>query len=63
MPAEPRGIEAFQEEHDHEEDKEHDDGDGVGNGGQDSTELLAAHAEDGSHATSHTEEACPQHQR
>lgn len=35
---------SFQEHHDFEECEEHDDGDGVGNSGQNSTELLAAHA-------------------
>lgn len=48
---------AFQEEHDFEECQHHDDCDGVCNGSQDSTKLLAAHAEDWSHTASHTEEA------
>lgn len=43
-------------EHQHdEEDKENDDGNGVGNGSEDGTELLAAHAEKRTRATSQSE--------
>lgn len=48
---------ALQENHDFPEDEEHDDCNSVGNGGQHSTELLAAHAEDWTHTTCHAEEA------
>ena len=37
-------AEVLQEHHDHKEKEQHDHGHGVGNGGQNSTELLAAHA-------------------
>lgn len=47
---------ALEEEHDFEDDKQNDDSNGVCNGGEDSTEFLAAHAEDGTHTASHTEE-------
>lgn len=49
-------VPALQEVHDLEEDDEGNNGDGVCNGGENGTEFLAAHAEQGTHATSHAEE-------
>ena len=45
-------AEALEEHENNEEDEEDEDSDGVGNGSQNRTELLAAHAEKGSRATS-----------
>ena len=50
-------IEVLEEEHDFKHDEEHDDRDGMCYSCQNGTELLAAHAEDRSHTTCHTEEA------
>ena len=49
-------VPSFQEEHDLKDNDEHEYGDTVGNGGEDSTKLLAAHAEKWSHTTGHGEE-------
>jgi len=50
-------VPSFQEVHDLEEDDKGDDGDGVCNSSKHGTELLAAHAEQRAHTTSHAEEA------
>lgn len=51
-----RELEALKEEHDKPESNHHDDSDSVSNSSQNSTKLLAAHAEDRSHTAGHTEE-------
>ena len=53
----PGETETLEEHHDNEEDEEHEDSDRVGDGGQDSTELLAAHAKERSRATCQAEHA------
>ena len=54
----PREVPSFEEEHDFEESQEHDDSNTVCNSSKDGAEFLAAHAEHGSHAASHTKQAC-----
>lgn len=47
---------ALEEKHDLENGKQDDHGNGMCDGSKDSTELLTAHTEDGSHTAGHTEE-------
>lgn len=51
-------TEAFQEHHDNKEGEKHDDGNSVSNSSKNSTELLAAHAKEGTGTTSHGKETC-----
>lgn len=46
----------FKEEHDFEDGEQYNDSYSVRNGSENSTEFLAAHAEDGSHTAGHAEE-------
>jgi hypothetical protein len=52
----PGEVEALEGIHDLEEYQHHDNCKGVRDGSEDATELLAAHAEEGTHTTSHREE-------
>lgn len=47
--------EALKEKHDFKEDEEADNSESVGNGSEDGTKFLAAHAENGAHTTGHAE--------